>query len=68
MIGRVCLGGQGGREREREVEGGYESHGRSYYRGRQGSRLVCFCPDHGYTPQKTAGQGHFGHFWSLRLV
>ena len=27
-----------------------------------------FCPDHGYIPQKTAGQGHFGHFWSLRLV
>ena len=44
------------------------SHGRSYYRGRRGSRLVCFCPDHGYIPQKTAGQGHFGHFWSLRLI
>ena len=43
-------------------------HGRSYYRGRRGSRLVCFWPDHGYIPQKTAGQGHFGHFWSLRLV
>ena len=24
-----------------------------------------FCPDHVYTPQTTAGQGHF---WSLRLV
>ena len=43
-------------------------HGRSYYRGRRGSRLVCFCPDHGYISQKTAGQDHFGHFWSLRLV
>ena len=43
-------------------------HGRSYYKGRRGSRLICFCPDHGYIPQKTAGQGNFGHFWSLRLV
>ena len=44
------------------------NHGRSYCRGRRGSRLVCFCPDHGYIPKKTTGQGHFGHFWSLRLV
>ena len=22
----------------------------------------------GYIPQKTAGRGHFGHFWSFRLV
>ena len=27
-----------------------------------------FCPDHGYTIQKAAGQGHFGHFWSLCLI
>ena len=27
-----------------------------------------FCPDHRYTPQKNAGQGHFGHFLLLRLV
>ena len=46
----------------------FSLHGRSYYRGRRGSRLVCFWPDHGYTPQKTAGQSHFSHFWSLRLV
>ena len=30
--------------------------------------LVWFCPDHGYISQKTAGQGHFGHFWSLCLI
>ena len=27
-----------------------------------------FCPDRGYISQKTAGQDHFGHFYSLRLV
>ena len=42
-------------------------HGRSYYRGRRGASSV-FCPDHGYIPQKTAGQGYFGLFWSLHLV
>ena len=30
--------------------------------------LVCFCPDHGYTSPKAVDRGHFGHFWSLRLV
>ena len=24
--------------------------------------------NHGYIPEKNAGQGHFGQFWSLRLV
>ena len=52
----------------RGIQKTMHNHGRSYYRGRRGDRLVCFCPDHGYIPQKTAGQGHFGHFWSLRLV
>ena len=45
-----------------------QTHGRSYYRGRRGSCLVCFCPDHRYTPQKTAGQGHFGHFGHFLLL
>ena len=31
-------------------------------------RQTSFCPDHGYASQKAAGRGHFGHFWSLRLV
>ena len=40
----------------------------SYYWGRWGSRLVCFCPDHGYTPSKSYWSGSFwsffGHFAS----
>ena len=41
---------------------GLHLHGRSYYRGRRGSRLICFCPDHGYIPQKNWWSGSFWSF------
>ena len=43
----------------------YQEHGRSYYRGRRGSRLVCFCPDHGYIPKKNCWSGSF---WSVLVT